>query len=134
MVTRRSCRVFTQEEVEMATDETVATCPRIEQFTLAQGWKITGWKVSPDGGIPPNGFAVKGTLLIGIAQSTASACDLNWLNSAGEQCSITKLPFRDGELGAGIFPVRFGGSTVDCYIEISPEKYPPPARRPGKGA
>jgi hypothetical protein len=91
----------------------------IEQFAIPQGWRITSWQLTPGPGIPPNPFVLYGTVLIGVAQDPIPACDLSWLNSAGEQCSITKVPFQEGKLLAGILPVTFGGLTVDCAVTLS---------------
>jgi hypothetical protein len=94
----------------------------IEQFAIPQGWNITSWDVPSDplGPIPSDGFAVGGTLLIGISANQSPACDLAWLNSESKQCSMPNLPFLDSEL-KGSVRVSFGGVIVPCIATLSLE-------------
>jgi hypothetical protein len=93
---------------------------------LAKEWYIRSWDVpptDPPGPIPSNGFKVGGPLRIAIEATPVGgtpACALAWQNTAGEPCSITGLPFRDGRLQGLSFPVKFGsrGEIIVYEVEI----------------
>ncbi len=94
----------------------------IDQFAIPEGWKIISWDVpsEPLGPIPSDGFAVGGTLLIGVSANQSPACDLAWLNSESKQCSMTNLPFLDNKLNGSV-RVSFGGVIVPCIATLSLE-------------
>jgi len=93
----------------------------IDEFAIPEGWQIIS-------GIPDSdSFAVRGTLLIGIADEKRTECHVAWLDTKGQRWSIHSLPWLDGHLEGVTDVINEAAQPpykrdVDISLEQRPDK------------